>query len=74
MKYSRALSSVNVSSVGSWVTTGLEGEGESEGEKGREAGSKEKGRKEGREEGREGGGGGGSIRWVYSTLWDTTVE
>ena len=69
MKYSRALSSVNVSSVGSWVTTGLEGEGESEGEKGREAGSKEKGRKGGRE-----GGGGGSIRWVYSTLWDTTVE
>ena len=53
MKYSRALSSVNVSSVGSWVTTGLEGEGESEGEKGREAGSKEKGRKEGRKGGRE---------------------
>lgn len=66
MKYSRALSSVNVSSVGSWVTTGLEGGGG----KGREAGSKEKGRTEGRE----GGGGEGSIRWVYSTMWDTTVE
>ena len=52
MKYSRALSSVNVSSVGSWVTTGLEGGGKA---RERREERQEAKRREGREEGREGG-------------------
>ena len=52
MKYSRALSSVNVSSVGSWVTTGLEGGGKV---RERREERQEAKRREGREEGREGG-------------------
>ena len=50
MKYSRALSSLNVSSVGNWLTTGLErrgggggggGEGKEEGEGEGEEGEEE---------------------------------